>query len=233
MELSGAVAVVTGATEGIGRAIAFQLGSAGAKLAICARTEPNVRATVQALRDARIDAVGMACDVSDPAGAMLSGPPPQNTTRAAGARKQCRNRRFKSRCALVARGLGCDEWPSLSALLLMARAFVQACPGRAGTIVNKASLAGRHRFEGAPPLRSKMRCSLLEALMLRGSKHNIRVVAVCPGSVATPFMDKQSRERPNRDRVLAAADVAHVVVSSLTLSDRAMVSELDIRPTNP
>jgi NADP-dependent 3-hydroxy acid dehydrogenase YdfG len=46
-------------------------------------------------------------------------------------------------------------------------------------------------------------------------------------------MDKQSRERPNRDRVLVADDVAHVVVSSLTLSDRAMVSELDIRPTNP
>jgi ketoreductase len=56
MELSGAHAVVTGATEGIGRAIAFQLGNAGARVAICARTEPNVRATVQALRDARIDA---------------------------------------------------------------------------------------------------------------------------------------------------------------------------------
>jgi NADP-dependent 3-hydroxy acid dehydrogenase YdfG len=61
----------------------------------------------------------------------------------------------------------------------------------------------------------------------------VRVVAVCPGSVATSFMDKQSRHHPNRDRVLLADDVAHTVVASLTLSDRAMVSELDIRPTNP
>jgi NADP-dependent 3-hydroxy acid dehydrogenase YdfG len=173
MELSGALAVVTGATEGIGRAIAFQLGGAGAKLAICARTEANVRATVQELRDARIDAVGMACDVSDPAGVDTFAPFRHEAAgRAPGAREQCRNRPLQAAERAVARGLGRDV-----------------------------------------------------------RNHNIRVV--CPGSVATPFMDKQSRERPNRDRVLVADDGAHVVVSSLTLSDRAMVSELDIRPTNP
>src|SRR4029077_15513243 len=37
------------------------------KVAICARTEPNVRTTIQELRAAGIDAVGMPCDVSDPA----------------------------------------------------------------------------------------------------------------------------------------------------------------------
>ena len=64
-------------------------------------------------------------------------------------------------------------------------------------------------------------------------KHNIRVVAICPGSVATPFMDKQDRLRPNRERVLTADDVAHAVLATVTIADRAMVSELDIRPTNP
>jgi NADP-dependent 3-hydroxy acid dehydrogenase YdfG len=33
--------------------------------------------------------------------------------------------------------------------------------------------------------------------------------------------------------VLHAEDVADVIVATLTLPDRAMVSELDIRPTNP
>jgi 3-oxoacyl-[acyl-carrier protein] reductase len=237
MELSGAVAVVTGATEGIGRAIAFQLGGAGAKLAICARTEPNVRATVQALRDARIDAVGMACDVSDPAGVDAF---------AAFATNQCGAPQVLINNAGIGRfkplgELSLEDWDvtmavNVRSLFLMTRAFVAGMTqAGGGTIVNIASLAGRNGFEGGTAYCASKHAVLgfSKALMLEVRKHNIRVVAVCPGSVATPFMDKQSRERPNRDRTLAAADVAHVVVSSLTLSDRAMVSELDIRPTNP
>ena len=50
MELPGSLAVITGATEGIGRATAFALGRAGARVAMCARTAANVDATVRALR---------------------------------------------------------------------------------------------------------------------------------------------------------------------------------------
>jgi len=39
--------------------------------------------------------------------------------------------------------------------------------------------------------------------------------------------------RPAPDRALTAEDVAHAVVATLTVSDRAMISEVDIRPTNP
>src|SRR2546429_2889979 len=67
MDLTGSLAVVTGATAGIGRATAFALGRAGARVAICARTEANGHATVRELQAAGIDAPGMACDVSDPA----------------------------------------------------------------------------------------------------------------------------------------------------------------------
>src|SRR2546423_8993680 len=67
MDLTGSLAVVTGATAGIGRATAFALGRAGARVAICARTDANVHATVRELTAAGIDALGMACDVSDPA----------------------------------------------------------------------------------------------------------------------------------------------------------------------
>src|SRR2546423_12226979 len=67
MDVTGSLAVVTGATEGIGRATAFALGRAGAHVAICARTEANVHATVRDLEAAGIDALGMPCGVSDPA----------------------------------------------------------------------------------------------------------------------------------------------------------------------
>src|SRR5260370_17171987 len=68
MELAGALAVVTGATEGIGRATAFALGRAGAGVAICARTPAKVQVTVRELQAAGVDAIGMPCDVSDPVG---------------------------------------------------------------------------------------------------------------------------------------------------------------------
>ena len=72
-----------------------------------------------------------------------------------------------------------------------------------------------------------------KSLMLEVRKRGLRVVAICPGSVSTPFMDKRERVRPAPNRALGAEDVAHAVVATLTVADRAMISEVDIRPTNP
>lgn len=230
------LAVVTGATEGIGRAIAFRLGHAGAKLAICARTEPNVRATVQALRDARIDAVGMPCDVSDPAGVDAFA---AFTVKQHGAPRVLVNNagigRFKPLSELTLEDWDATMAVNVRSLFLMTRAFLAGMKQGGGTIVNIASLAGKNGFEGGTAYCASKHAVLgfSKALMPEVRKHNIRVVAVCPGSVATPFMDKQPREHPNRDRALAADDVAHAVVAALTVSERAMVSEIDIRPTNP
>lgn len=237
MELSGALAVVTGATEGIGRAIAFRLGAAGAKLAICARTEPKVRATVQELRDARIDAVGMPCDVSDPAAVQAFA---AFITTERGAPTVLVNNAGIGRLKPLSE-LSLEDWDAtmgvnVRSLFLMTRAFLAGMKqAGGGAVVNIASLAGRNGIEGGTAYCASKHAVLgfSKALMLEVRKHNIRVVTVCPGSVATPFGDKDVRDRPNRDRILAADDVAHVVVSSLTLSERAMVSELDIRPTNP
>ena len=136
--------------------------------------------------------------------------------------------------------LSLEDWDATMAvnvrsLFLMTRAFLAGMKQSGGTIVNIASLAGKNGFEGGTAYCASKHAVLgfSKALMPEVRKHNIRVVAICPGSVSTPFMDKAPRERPNRDRVLAAEDVAHAVVSALTLSDRGMVSELDIRPTNP
>src|SRR5205807_8746707 len=72
-----------------------------------------------------------------------------------------------------------------------------------------------------------------KSLMLEVRKRGLRVVAICPGSVSTPFMDKRERVRPAPNRALGAEDVAHAVVATLTVADRAMISEVDLRPTKP
>ena len=237
MDLTNRLAVITGATEGIGRAIAVALGSAGAKVAICARTAPNVDATVAALREAGLDAIGRACDVADPAAVRAFA---DFVSRERGDAAVLVNNAGIGRFAPLEE-LTLEDWDetiavNLRSLYLVTRAFL---PGlvRAGksSIVNIASLAGRNGFEGGTAYCASKHAVLgfSKALMLEVRKRGLRVIAVCPGSVATPFMDKQDRMRPDRDRILTADDVAQVVVGALTLADRAMVREIDIRPTNP
>ncbi len=237
MNLSGSLAVVTGATEGIGRAIAFTLGRAGARLAICARTEKNVRRTLADLHAERLDAIGMPCDVSDPAAVAAFA---AFVTRERGVPRVLVNNAGIGRFAPLEE-LSLEDWDAtmavnLRSLYLVTRAFLKGMKAAGGgSIVNMASLAGRNGLAGGTAYCASKHAVLgfSKALMFEVRKHNIRVIAVCPGTVATSFQEKAARARPGLDRVLAADDVAQAVLATLTVSDGAMISELDIRPTNP
>ncbi|MAT52245.1 MAG: 3-oxoacyl-ACP reductase [Porticoccaceae bacterium] len=63
--LENKVAIVTGASRGIGRAIAKRFGAEGAKVAVLARNEENVQRTVREITDAGGTAIGIVCDVTD------------------------------------------------------------------------------------------------------------------------------------------------------------------------
>lgn len=237
MSLQGSLAVVTGATEGIGRAIAFRLGRAGATIALCARTEPNVQQTLADCKAEGISVIGMACDVSDAESVSRFA---TFVRRERGAPRLLVNNAGIGRFAPLEE-LSLEDWDAviavnLRSLYLVTRAFLAAMrQAGGGDIVNIASLAGRNGIEGGTAYCASKHAVLgfSKALMLEVRKHDIRVSAICPGSVVTPFMDKQARLRPNRDRVLTADHVAEVVHDVVVLPRRAMVSELDIRPTNP
>jgi 3-oxoacyl-[acyl-carrier protein] reductase len=237
VDLAGSLAVVTGATEGIGLAIATALGKAGARVAVCARTAPSVDRTVAELRRSGIDAAGAACDVGDETrvGAFAD-----FVRRTQGGPRVVVNNAGIGRFAPLAE-LSLADWDAtiatnLRSLYLVTRAFlpdlVAAAPS---AVVNIASLAARNGIEGGTAYCASKHAVLgfSRALMLEVRRQHVRVIAVCPGSVGTPFMDKRGRGRPPPDRVLAPQDVAQVVMATLTLPDRAMVSEVDIRPTDP
>jgi len=69
--------------------------------------------------------------------------------------------------------------------------------------------------------------------MLEVRKDDIRVIAICPGSVDTSLLRDQPMLKSEPSRILQPEDVAASILHALALPERALVSELDIRPTNP
>jgi 3-oxoacyl-[acyl-carrier protein] reductase len=106
---------------------------------------------------------------------------------------------------------------------------------RQGTVVNVASLAGRNGFVGGTAYAASKHAVLgfSKSLLLETRRDNIRVVAICPGSVNTALLHDQPLLKTDPTRILRPEDVADTILHTLELPDRALVSELDIRPTNP
>lgn len=104
-----------------------------------------------------------------------------------------------------------------------------------GNIINISSLAGKNSFVGGT-MYSSSKFALMgfsRSLMLELREHYIRVVLICPGSVDTEFFMESGHSAPAKGKVLLSEDIAHTVLAVIDLPERAMMSEIDIRPTNP
>lgn len=232
-----ATAFVTGATSGIGRATAFALGRAGYRVGLCARSADGVGRLRAELRESGVDAAGATADVADP----------EAVDRAvAGIVAELGeiDVLINNAGVLIARPFGeltLEDWDltmrtNLRGLFVATRAVLPAMRLRGrGTIVNVASLAGRNGFAGGTAYAASKHGVLgfSRSLMLEVRKDDIRVVAVCPGSVDTGMLHDQPMLRPDPKRILRPEDVAETILFALRLPAHATVSELDIRPTNP
>ena len=230
-------ALVTGATEGIGRAIAFGLGRAGYAVGVCARTPSKLRALLDDLRAAGITAHGVPADVgleydvatmvADITGAL--GPVDVLVNNAGVALLKP----FEQ--------LTVDEWDTtmatnLRSLFLVTRAVIPGMRQRKhGAIVNIASLAGRNGFAGGTAYTASKHAVLgfARSLMLEVRKDNVRVITICPGSVDTPLISSQGMLKPDVTKILKPEDVADTVLAARALPERALVAELDLRPPTP
>ncbi|QQS34630.1 MAG: SDR family NAD(P)-dependent oxidoreductase [Ignavibacteriales bacterium] len=103
-----------------------------------------------------------------------------------------------------------------------------------GTIINIASLAGKNSFIGGTMYSSTKHALLgfTRSLMLELREFNIKVASICPGSVDTEF-SSSGRLVPHKKNILLPEDVAEAVMLIINSPQRAMFSEIDIRPTNP
>jgi len=86
---------------------------------------------------------------------------------------------------------------------------------------------------GIEPDHAKIRENVGRSLMLELRKEGIRVITICPGSVDTGMLRDQPMLKSDPERILRPDDVAESILHTLRLPLRALVSEVDLRPTNP
>jgi NAD(P)-dependent dehydrogenase (short-subunit alcohol dehydrogenase family) len=230
-------ALVTGATHGIGRATALALGRAGYRVGVCARTAAKVESLVGELRTAGIEAAGGAADVADPTQVASV---VDHVSKALGDIGVLVN----NAGVLIARPieeLTLEDWDTtmatnLRGLFLMTRAVLPTMRAKGrGDIVNVASLSARSGFAGGSAYAASKHGVLGfgRSLMLELRKEGIRVITVCPGSVDTGMLRDQPMLKSDPTRILQPEDVAETILHLLRLPEHALVSEVDIRPTNP
>ena len=236
MTLKNTVALVTGAGRGIGKAIALTLGREGATVVLTARTASELEQVKKEIEATGGSALVVRADLSkDVDIEKLFGDI---------------SARFNRLDILVnnaglgvfapVRDLSISDFDTMwnlnvRAILLCTQGALKMMePQKSGAIVNVASLAGRNAFIGGAGY-AATKWALIgfsRSLMLEVRGHNIRIVTICPGSVDTSF-SQSPKEHSRSATILHSQDIADTVVAALKLPDRAMVSEIDIRPTNP
>jgi NAD(P)-dependent dehydrogenase (short-subunit alcohol dehydrogenase family) len=235
-DLSGRVALVTGSTQGIGRAIAERLADAGAAVAVAARTAGAVEETVAELRGAHdVEVFGKPCDVRRPDNCREL---VEATVEALGRLDVLVNNAGLGVFKPI-QEMGEDEYlkqieTNLNGVFYMSKAAIpHLLDSDDAWIVNVGSLASRNTFRGGAGYNASKfgLLGMTEAMMLDLRHDGIRVSLVMPGSVDTGF------SHPGGERTkpwaLTADDVARACLQVMEYPENAHVSRVEMRPARP
>ena len=226
------VAVVSGASRGIGLAVAEQLGRLGSRVVLLSRHQAALERAASRVTALGVEAVAQVCDVQ----------------MAEAVRKTFDEvlQRFGRVDVLVNNaGVGIfgpvheisdADWETtlntnLRGAFYCSKAVIpHMIHQRSGHIINISSLAGKTGFAGGSVYcASKFGLLGLSYSMAEDLRsHGIRVSVICPGSVLTEFSHPKSK---NLQKMLRPSDVARVVALLVQQTEQSFISEVLIRPT--
>lgn len=236
MELNGKVAIVTGGTKGIGKAIAESLVAAGVDTSICGRDEGELQQAISELNGrGEGDVTGTICDVRDyeqVAGLF------EHTIEMFGGIDVLVNNAGVGIFTTVEQ-MSPDDFRAVLETNVFGVFYCchQAIPlmkkRGGGYIINISSLAGANPHpQMAAYNASKFGLNgFSEALMQEVRHDGIKVSYIMPGSVNTEFGGDEPD--PSKSWQLQPQDIANVVMDLLHHPDRALVSRVEMRPSKP
>jgi NADP-dependent 3-hydroxy acid dehydrogenase YdfG len=247
--LSGTVALVTGASSGIGEATALQLASAGAAVALVARRADRLAALAAKIKDGGGTALVLASDVTDEEQAKAA----VETTVAELGRLDTLVNNAGVMLLGPAVGAPLSEWQrmvqlNLLGLLYCAHAALphllaaaQDGPRQVADMVNVSSVAGRVARNGSGVYNATKHGvgAFSEALRQEVTQRHVRISLVEPGATATelaghnrPEIQEGMRQRFADMELLHAEDIADAITYIVTRPRHMAINELLVRPTD-
>jgi len=233
---SNKICLVTGATRGIGRAIAAMLSQHGATVVICGRDQlKTTTAAVELASETSGKVEGKAADVR--AHAEVSELFRFIDSHFGGLDILVNNAGVGV-FSPVAK-LSIEDWEytigtNLTGVFHCCREALPRLHARGGGhIVNISSLAGKNPFAGGAAYNaSKFALNgFSEALMLDERYENVRVSYIMPGSVATAFSPRSAAADDSWK--IAPQDIADIVRLTLAMPERTLISRVEVRPSRP
>jgi len=232
MDLRNKVALITGGTAGIGRAIAQALHAAGARVAITGRDAKRLTETARELGVHPIHA-----DVSNEEDVLRTY---REVLKEFGDLDILVNNAgfgvFKSLADFDRASFDAVFATNVTGAMLMGREatkhFIQK---KSGNIVNIASTAGlRGAPNGSAYYASKFALrGMTECWRAELRRHNIRVFLVNPSEVLTRFFETAGLPQKENETKLRPEDIGYVVRVMLEMDDRGFIPELSVFATNP
>ena len=247
-ELQGAVALVTGASSGIGEATAAALAEHGAAVAVVARREDRLTSLVGRIEESGGKALAIPADVSERHGAEDA---VERTVSELGRLDVLINNAGVMLLGPVV-DAPLEEWErmldvNLRGVLYCSHAALphllqaaQDSPRGVADLVNISSVAGRvaRQGSGVYNLTKHGVGAFSESLRQEVTQRHVRVALVEPGAVATelaghnrPEIQEQIGQRFGNVERLEADDIADAIAYMVSRPRRVAINELLIRPT--
>lgn len=236
LDLSGKVAVVTGSTRGIGRAIVDALAEHGCNVVVSARHEADCSKAAEAITArGKGQAHGVACDVR-------SNSDCERLISAASARF--------GRIDMLINNAGIGQFKpvqqidpalwdavigtNLNGLFYCTHAALPHLKAAGSSwLINIGSLAGKNAFPGGSAYNASKfgLIGFTEAVMQEVRHEGVRVSYIMPGSVATDF--EGTEPHTGSDWMIQPQDVAQIVLDLLAMPERTLPSRVEVRPSRP
>ena len=236
-DLKNKNALITGAGKGIGKAITLALAKEGVNVILIARTQEEIDNVAAKARSLRVKAVAITADVAD-----------INSVNAAVEKALAEFGTIDiliNNAGIAAFGKFLDLEPAaferIIQVNLMGTYYVTRAvlpnmiERKSGDIINISSTAGLNgnAMTSAYSASKFAVLGLTESLMQEVRKHNIRVTALTPSTVATDMAKDLKIVGENADQIMQAEDMAELIIAQLKLNPRVFIKQSSIWTTNP